>query len=55
MKNAIFALALAAIAVSCTRSSEEASTETIVDSTTVHLDSLEEAAYDVEGVEASAE
>jgi hypothetical protein len=55
MKNAIFALALAAVAVSCTQASEEVSTETIVDSTAVNIDSLEEASYDVEGTEASAE
>jgi hypothetical protein len=55
MKNAIFALALAAVAVSCTQASEEATVETTNDSTTVQLDSLEEASYDVEGVEASAE
>ena len=55
MKNAIFALALAAVAVSCTQASEEVSTETIVDSTVVNLDSLEAAAYEVEGEEAAAE
>ena len=55
MKNAILAFALAAVAVSCTQASEEAVIETTNDSTTVHLDSLEDAAYDVEGVEASAE
>ena len=55
MKNAIFALALAAVAVSCTQASEEVSTETIVDSTAANLDSLEAAAYEVEGEEASAE
>jgi len=55
MKNAIFALALAAVAVSCTQASEEVTIETTNDSTTVHLDSLEEASYYVEGVEASAE
>ena len=55
MKNAILALALAAVAVSCTQASEEAVIETTNDSTTVQLDSLEEASYDVEGAEASAE
>jgi outer membrane lipoprotein-sorting protein len=55
MKNAIFALSLAAVAVSCTQASEEAVIETTNDSITMHLDSLEDAAYDVEGEEASAE
>ena len=55
MKNTIFAFALAALAVSCTQASEEAVIETTNDSTAVHLDSLEDAAYDVEGEEASAE
>ncbi len=55
MKNAILAFALAAVAVSCTQASEEAVIETTNDSTTVHLDSLEETSYDVEGAEASAE
>ena len=45
MKNAIFALALAAVAVSCTQASEEAVIETTNDSTTVQIDSLEEAPY----------
>ena len=56
MKNTIFALALATVAVSCTQASEEVSTETIVDSTAIY----EDAAYGdttvtVEGEEASAE
>jgi hypothetical protein len=56
MKNAILAFALAAVAVSCTQSSEETSTETIVDSTAIY----EDAAYGdttvtAEGEEASAE
>lgn len=55
MKNAIFALALTAVAVSCTRASEEVVIETTNDSINVHLDSLEETSYDVEGTEASAE
>ena len=60
MKNAIFALALAAVAVSCTQASEEASTENTNDSITMHLDNLEDAAYSdttvtEEGEEASAE
>lgn len=55
MKNAIFALALAAVAVSCTQSSEEAVIETTNDSITIYLDSLEEVSYDVEGDEAMAE
>jgi len=55
MKNAILAFAMAAVAVSCTQASEEVSTETIVDSTAVELDSLEAAAYEVEGEDASAE
>ena len=56
MKNAIFALALAAVAVSCTQTSEEAAVETTVDTTVVeNLDSLEAEAYEVEGEEASAE
>ena len=55
MKNAIFALALAAVAVSCTQASEEAVVET-TDSTAVY----EDAAYGdttvtAEGEEASAE
>ena len=56
MKNAIFALALAAVAVSCTQASEEAVVETTGDSTAIY----EDAAYSdttvtVEGEEASAE
>ena len=55
MKNAIFALALAAVAVSCTQASEEVVVETTVDSTAVEVDSLGAAAYEVEGEEAAAE
>jgi len=56
MKNVIFALAIAAVAVSCTSTSEEAAVETTVDTTVVeNVDSLEAAAYEVEGEEASAE
>jgi len=56
MKNVFFALAIAAVAVSCTSTSEEAAVETVKDSTAVY----EDAAYGdttvtVEGEEASAE
>jgi len=47
MKNAIFALALAAVAVSCTQASEEAVIETTVDTTVTDVV--------VEGEEAAAE
>ena len=51
MKNAIFALALAAIAVSCTQASEE----TAVDTTLVAEDTTIVEEVEVEGEEASAE
>ncbi len=54
MKNVLFAFAMAAVAVSCTSTSEEAAVETTVDTTVVeNLDSLEAEAY--EGDEAAAE
>ena len=54
MKNVFFAFAMAAVAVSCTSTSEEAAVETTVDTTVVEsIDSLEDAAY--EGDEATAE
>jgi len=54
MKNVFFAFAMAAVAVSCTSTSEEAAVETTVDTTVVeNLDSLEAEAY--EGDEAAAE
>ena len=54
MKNAILALAIAAVAVSCTQASEEAVVETTVDTTVVVEDTVitEE---DVMEAEASAE
>jgi hypothetical protein len=54
MKNAIFALALAAVAVSCTQSSEETAVETNVDTTLVVEDTTVTDVV-VEGEEASAE
>ena len=57
MKNAIFALAMAAVAVSCTSTSEEAAVETTVDTTVVAEDTVitEEDVMEVEAAEASAE
>jgi hypothetical protein len=57
MKNVFFALAIAAVAVSCTSTSEEAVVENTTDSTITAetVDSLEDAAYPAEGEEASAE
>jgi hypothetical protein len=54
MKNAIFALALAVVAVSCTQASEEVVVEEVVVDTTAAIDStlLE---VEAEGVEAAAE
>jgi len=54
MKNAIFALALAAVAVSCTQASEEAVVETTVDTTVVVEDTTVTDVV-VEGEEAAAE
>ena len=51
MKNAIFALALAAVAVSCTQASEEA----VIDTTLVVEDTTIVEEVEVEGEEASAE
>jgi hypothetical protein len=51
MKNAILALALAAVAVSCTQASEEAA----VDTTLVAEDTTIVEEVEVEGTEASAE
>ncbi len=54
MKNAIFALAMAAVAVSCTQASEEAVVEEVAVDTCSTVDStaLE---VEAEGVEAAAE
>ena len=53
MKNTILALAMAAVAVSCTQASEEAVVEETVDTVaTVDSAALE---VETEGVEASAE
>ena len=54
MKNAIFALALAAVAVSCTQASEEAVVKT-TDSTAVVAEDTTVTDVVVEGEEASAE
>ena len=55
MKNAIFALAFAAVAVSCTQTSEEATVETTVDTTVVAEDTTITEEVVVEGTEAAAE
>ena len=57
MKNVLFALAIAAVAVSCAQSSEEATVETTVDTTVVVEDTIitEEDVMEVEAAEASAE
>jgi hypothetical protein len=57
MKNVFFALAIAAVAVSCTSTSEEAAVETTVDTTVVAEDTVitEEDVMEVEAAEASAE
>ena len=55
MKNAIFALAFAAVAVSCTQTSEEAAVETTVDTTVVAEDTTITEEVVVEGIEAAAE
>ena len=54
MKNAILALAIAAVAVSCTQASEEAVVETTVDTTVVAEDTTVTEVV-VEGEEAAAE
>ena len=57
MKNVLFALAIAAVAVSCTSTLEEAVVETAADTTVVVEDSIitEEDVMEVEAAEASAE